>query len=60
MREMHELIELMTQWYSDVQKLETERLIQLLSLGSKVVKVLDIKDRMMGLPRGNQKSAREN
>ena len=60
MRDMHELIELMTQWYSDVQKLETERLIQLLSLGSKVVKVLDIKDRMMGLPRNRPQSAREN
>jgi DNA-binding transcriptional regulator GbsR (MarR family) len=52
MREMHELIELMTGWYADVQKLETERLIQLLSLGSKVVKVLDMKDRLLSLPGG--------
>ncbi len=52
MREMHELIELMTGWYADVQKLETERLIQLLSLGSKVVKVLDMKDRLFALPGG--------
>ena len=52
MREMHELIELMTGWYADVQKLETERLIQLLSLGSKVVKVLDMKDRLFTLPGG--------
>jgi DNA-binding transcriptional regulator GbsR (MarR family) len=50
MREMHELIELMTGWYADVQKLETERLIQLLSLGSKVVKVLDFKDKIVSLP----------
>ncbi len=52
MREMHELIELMTGWYADVQKLETERLVQLLSLGSRVVKVLDIKDRLLSLPGG--------
>ncbi len=30
----------------------TERLIQLLSLGSKVVKVLDMKDRLLSLPGG--------
>ena len=59
MRDMHELIELMTQWYSDVQRLETDRLIQLLSLGSKVVKVLDIKDRLAGLPRGKTRLSRE-
>jgi DNA-binding transcriptional regulator GbsR (MarR family) len=52
MREMHELIELMTRWYADVQKLETERLIELLSLGSKVMKALDMKDRLLNLPGG--------
>jgi DNA-binding transcriptional regulator GbsR (MarR family) len=50
MKEMHELIELMTGWYADVQKLETERLIQLLSLGSKVVKALELKDKIFVLP----------
>jgi DNA-binding transcriptional regulator GbsR (MarR family) len=55
MRDMHELIELMTGWYADVQKLETERLIQLLSLGSKVVKVLDMKDRLLSFPGGKTK-----
>ena len=59
MREMHELIELMTGWYADVQKLETERLIQLLSLGSKVVKVLDIKDKIFTLPGGKAKAAKD-
>lgn len=53
-REMHELIELLTSWYADVQKLETERLIQLLSLGSKIVKVLDMKDRLFALPGGKR------
>ncbi len=59
MREMHELIELMTSWYADVQRLETERLVQLLSLGSKVVRVLDMKDRLLALPGGRNKSRKE-
>lgn len=59
MREMHELIELMTSWYADVQRLETERLIQLLSLGSKVVRVLDMKDRLLALPGGRTKPRKE-
>jgi DNA-binding transcriptional regulator GbsR (MarR family) len=50
MKNMHEIIELMTGWHADVEKLETERLIQLLSLGSKVVKVLEMKDRLFVLP----------
>lgn len=58
MRNMHDLIELMTSWYADVQKLETERLIQLLSLGSKVVKVLDIKDRFLTFPGGKDQKTR--
>lgn len=57
LKEMHELIELLTSWYADVQKLETERLIQLLTLGSKVVKVLDIKDRLFSLPGGKSRPA---
>ncbi len=52
MKEMHDLIELMTGWYADVQKLETERLIQLLKLGSKVVKALELKDKLFVLPGG--------
>lgn len=52
MREMHEMIELLTGWYSDVQKLETERLVQLLQLGAKVSKVLEWKDRLIVLPGG--------
>jgi DNA-binding transcriptional regulator GbsR (MarR family) len=56
-REMHELIELLTSWYADVQKLETERLVQLLSLGSKIVKVLDMKDRLFALPGGKRNPA---
>ena len=59
MREMHELIELMTGWYADVQKLETERLVKLLALGSKAAKVLEMKDRLLVLPGGKRRRADE-
>lgn len=59
MRDMHEVIELMTGWYADVEKLETERLIQLLTLGSKVVKVLEMKDRLLVLPGRKAKPSAE-
>ena len=56
MKDMHELIELLTGWYAEIEKLETERLVQLLTLGSKVVKVLEMKDRLFSLPGGKSKS----
>ena len=52
MKEMHELIELITGWYAEMQRLETERLVQLLTLGSKVVKILEMKDKLFVLPGG--------
>jgi DNA-binding transcriptional regulator GbsR (MarR family) len=55
MREMHDLFELLTGWYDDVQRLETERLIQLLTLGSKVQKILEMKDRLFVVPGGRAK-----
>jgi DNA-binding transcriptional regulator GbsR (MarR family) len=55
MREMHDLFELLTGWYQDVQKLETDRLVQLLTLGSKVQKILELKDRLFVVPGGRTK-----
>ena len=55
LKDMHEMIELLTGWYADVQKLETERLVQLLTLGAKVVKVLEMKDRLFVFPGGKDK-----
>jgi DNA-binding transcriptional regulator GbsR (MarR family) len=60
MREMNELIELLTAWYAEMQRLETDRLVQLLTLGSKVVKVLEMKDRLFLMPGGRtQKEGKE-
>ncbi len=49
LRELHDLLELLTRWYADMQRLETERLVDLLNLGTKVQKMLELKDRL--LPR---------
>ncbi len=54
MAEMHGLIERLTTWYEDVKKLETERLAALLALGAKVTKLLEAKDRVVGLVRGRK------
>ena len=40
----------LTRWYSDVQGLDTERLVMLLSLGARVQKILEIKDKFTSLP----------
>lgn len=45
---MHEQIELLTDWYAEMRRLDNERLLQLLRLGSHVVKALEFKDRILG------------
>ncbi len=59
MREMYEMIEMLCGWYDDVRRLETERLMQLLSLGAKVQKILEVKDRLFALPGGRSKEPAE-
>ncbi|WP_049733820.1 GbsR/MarR family transcriptional regulator [Rhizobium ecuadorense] len=54
MNEMHMLIEQLTHWYEDVKQLETERLATLLSLGAKVTKLLEAKDRVVSLGRSRR------
>ena len=46
MKEMHDLIELLTNWFDDVQRLDAETLAQLMKLGSKVHRLLDFKDKL--------------
>ena len=58
MAAMHDQIELLTRWYADIQRLETERLVQLLSLGSRIAKALDFKDKFLVLPGGKHKEAK--
>jgi DNA-binding transcriptional regulator GbsR (MarR family) len=58
MAAMHEQIELLTGWYAEMEKLETERLVALLSLGSRIVKALEFKDRLFVLPGGKKEAKR--
>lgn len=55
MREMHDLIEMLTGWYKDMQKMDTQRLVNLLKLGSKVYKLYEMKDKIKLIPGGNNK-----
>ena len=52
MTEMHELIELLTGWYDDMRAVETERLIQLFKLGTRVQKMIELKDKLFVVPGG--------
>ncbi|MES2983974.1 MAG: GbsR/MarR family transcriptional regulator [Pseudomonadota bacterium] len=58
MREMHDLIEMLTGWYQDMQKMETERLVNLLKLGSKVYKLYEMKDKIPFIPAGKKKKGK--
>lgn len=55
MQEMHDLIEMLTNWYADVQKMETERLVNLLKLGSKIYKLYEFKDKFTLVGGGKSK-----
>lgn len=50
MREMHDLIEMLTSWYQDMQKMETQRLVQLLKLGSKIYKLYELRNKIKLIP----------
>jgi DNA-binding transcriptional regulator GbsR (MarR family) len=46
MREMHDLIDLITLWFDDVEKLDASTLVPLMKMGSQVAKILDMKHRI--------------
>jgi DNA-binding transcriptional regulator GbsR (MarR family) len=58
MREMHDLIEMLTKWYDDMQKLETERLVNLLKMGAKVYNLYQMKDKLKVIPGGKNTNKR--
>lgn len=47
MRDMHDLIEMLTLWTTEIQRLDSERLHKLLKLGTSIGKVLDLKDKWL-------------
>lgn len=56
MAQMHQMIERLTTWYDDVKKLETARLAALLSLGAKVTRLLEAKDKVVSLTRPRRRA----
>ena len=50
MREMHDLIEQLTDWFAEVRKLSPATLEKLMALGTTATKLLDMKDRLLGSP----------
>lgn len=55
MREMYDLIEMLTNWHTDMQKMETERLVNLLKMGTKVYKLYEMKDKLFVVKSGKDK-----
>jgi DNA-binding transcriptional regulator GbsR (MarR family) len=47
MREMYDLIELVTRWFSDMQKIPTQDLVYLMGLGSKIQKIIETKNKLV-------------
>ena len=48
MQEMYELLELFTDWAADIQHMDQKEVRSLMQLGSRVGKVLDMKNRLIG------------
>ncbi|MFB0898637.1 MAG: ArsR family transcriptional regulator [Polaromonas sp.] len=46
MKQMHDLVELMTGWLAEVQKMDSATLVSLMKRGAKVQKLLEIKDKV--------------
>ncbi len=59
MREMHDLIEMLTKWYDDMQKLETTRLVNLLKMGAKVYNLYQMKERLSVIPGGKNSQKKD-
>jgi DNA-binding transcriptional regulator GbsR (MarR family) len=55
MKEMYQLITLMTNWFDDVQKLDAESLQQLMKMGAKVHKLLEMKNKLAVVVGGKSK-----
>ncbi|HSG91892.1 MAG TPA: GbsR/MarR family transcriptional regulator [Pseudomonadales bacterium] len=53
-RELTELMELLTGWYDEIDRLPTDRIVRLLALGATVQKVLGLPDRVAGSIRGRK------
>jgi DNA-binding transcriptional regulator GbsR (MarR family) len=57
MKDMHDLIELMTTWFDDVQRLDQATLSQLMKMGAKVQRLLDFAGKARVLPAAGARRA---
>ncbi len=57
MREMHELVELMTLWFDDVGKMDPATLVPLMKMGATVAKVLEVKHKITQMAAGRTRPA---
>ncbi len=55
MRQMHGFIDLMTNWLDDVLRMDSSTLASLMQMGSKVKKLVEIKDRVKGAISGKSR-----
>ncbi|QLG87437.1 GbsR/MarR family transcriptional regulator [Chitinibacter bivalviorum] len=53
MEQMHDLIDLTTSWFSDIQRLDVETLQKLMKLGSQVQKFLEFKQKLPAFMGGS-------
>jgi DNA-binding transcriptional regulator GbsR (MarR family) len=60
MRDMHGLIELVTAWFTDVQKMEQQTLIKLMKLGSKVQRLLEAAQSLKLIGKSNKLDPHKN
>jgi DNA-binding transcriptional regulator GbsR (MarR family) len=56
-RAMHDLIELTSRWFDDVQRLDSRTLTQLMRLGSKVQRLLEARNRLALVGSGRRGSS---
>ena len=54
MRQMYELMERITEWFGEVRRLSPETLLSLMSLGGKVQKLLEMKDKLKVFAGGKE------
>ena len=54
MRGMHDLIELMTTWFDDVQRMDQQTLAKLMKMGSKVQRLLEFTDKVKVVTGGKR------
>jgi len=60
MREMNTLLALLMSWYEDIQKMENERLVNLLKVGARVYKLYEMKDKLFVVKGGKKQKENDN